>query len=105
MNLPKTTTIPSNPQLSCNFENKCSWENSKIQNVNWVVINAANPQSIFAPDTDHTYRNDFNIKGYYLTLSSLEYYKNLNTSWQSPILTGTNCVEFYMYMHGRIVSC
>jgi hypothetical protein len=97
-----STSQPSIKDLSCNFENICSWKNS-VSSFNWIVINGSTAANSFkGPSVDHTLNTD---SGSLLTpnvTSNLASYSTAN--YLSPLMNGSKCIEFYYYMYGPVVS-
>lgn len=92
------STLPSIDSLSCSFENSCRWNNDGAT-FDWIVISASTAYSQFnGPNFDHTLNSD---KGFMLTPNVTQDLSAYSTaSYNSPLVNGTKCVEFFYYMLG-----
>lgn len=97
-----TTRPPSLLDFDCHFETPCDpWINDRNNRLNWTIITASEGRelSTYAPDTDHTSSAD---DGSYLTI--LNATTTVNSSYISPRLNETKCLEFWYYMSGSQVG-
>lgn len=100
-----TTTIitPLTVQsLSCDFESSCKWINDG-GNFDWIVINGSTSSSNFyGPNNDHTL--DQSIGNMLIPNAAQDQADSSIASYNSPLINGTKCVEFFYYMLGPQVT-
>ncbi|CAF0741635.1 unnamed protein product, partial [Brachionus calyciflorus] len=91
------TTPPHMKEYDCDFESKCLWQETNPSNlyINWIILNATSVSN--GPSTDHTLGTD---KGSFISPIIKNYSPYTSSSYESPRLNITACLQFWYYMSG-----
>ena len=101
------TTTTTNPEgtiqeLTCHFEDdKCIWKNDEKTDYKWKEFTGLQGfQAASGPLLDHT---NGNTTSRYLAITDILTASNTVSSYVSPELLGTKCVEFWYFFYGTNV--
>ncbi len=96
---PSTSTCyPSVKELDCDFDVDCAWRNAQYNAFDWSIVDVNTGNKAFGgPLKNHKSETS----GLYLIANTTTVRtKSASASYESPIMNGVKCVEFWYYLNG-----